>query len=383
MLLLDASHTSHTRADRHPARDARAVRRAGRLGPVTASATILSRRLAPARCRRTRPPAARRILRRLARREMAAAPAPRGPCPPARRGEARPARGRRARVPRAVFPKTGARLPELLGAVRGPRVAVFHDAIGLKLPELSPPGTVARLPATCASCCRSTASPPCRRIPPRACATTGNGSASAIRRPSGPCPTASIPFRRPRRRRRPPRPAALRRHDRGAQEPPRPARRVRGAVGGGPAIRTPAARLARATPPAAPSQRSPRSSGPAGRSCITARRPTPSCTPPTPLLVHGLSLPPRGFGLPVLESLQHGKPCVCSRAARWASRPGRRLRGAGDDGRGRPRGSHPPPAPPSGRGRRARRRSPEPDLPLVDGLCAGSHRVDAHAARRG
>ncbi len=31
--------------------------------------------------------------------------------------------------------------------MRGPRVAVFHDAIGLKLPELTPPGTVARLPA--------------------------------------------------------------------------------------------------------------------------------------------------------------------------------------------------------------------------------------------
>lgn len=41
----------------------------------------------------------------------------------------------------------GAHLPELLRSVRGPRVAIFHDAIGLKLPELTPPGTVARLPA--------------------------------------------------------------------------------------------------------------------------------------------------------------------------------------------------------------------------------------------
>lgn len=40
----------------------------------------------------------------------------------------------------------GAHLPEIFGAVRGPRVAIFHDAIGLKLPELTPPGTVARLP---------------------------------------------------------------------------------------------------------------------------------------------------------------------------------------------------------------------------------------------
>jgi glycosyltransferase involved in cell wall biosynthesis len=35
----------------------------------------------------------------------------------------------------------------LLAAVTGPRVAMFHDAIGLKLPELTPPGTVRRLPA--------------------------------------------------------------------------------------------------------------------------------------------------------------------------------------------------------------------------------------------
>jgi glycosyltransferase involved in cell wall biosynthesis len=41
----------------------------------------------------------------------------------------------------------GARLPELFASVRGPRVAIFYDAIGLKLPELTPPGTVARLPA--------------------------------------------------------------------------------------------------------------------------------------------------------------------------------------------------------------------------------------------
>ena len=41
----------------------------------------------------------------------------------------------------------GANLPQLLAAVTGPRIAVFHDAIGLKFPELTPPGTVRRLPA--------------------------------------------------------------------------------------------------------------------------------------------------------------------------------------------------------------------------------------------
>jgi glycosyltransferase involved in cell wall biosynthesis len=48
--------------------------------------------------------------------------------------------------PELFSPAVGARLPELLAAVTGPRVAVFHDAIGLKLPELTPPGTVRRLP---------------------------------------------------------------------------------------------------------------------------------------------------------------------------------------------------------------------------------------------
>ena len=38
--------------------------------------------------------------------------------------------------------KTGAHLPAVF-----PRVAVFHDAIALRFPELSPPGTVARFPA--------------------------------------------------------------------------------------------------------------------------------------------------------------------------------------------------------------------------------------------
>ena len=49
--------------------------------------------------------------------------------------------------PELFSPATAVHLPELFRAVRGPRVAIFHDAIGLKLPELSPPGTVARLPA--------------------------------------------------------------------------------------------------------------------------------------------------------------------------------------------------------------------------------------------
>lgn len=49
--------------------------------------------------------------------------------------------------PELFSPAVGAHLPPLLAGVTGPRVAVFHDAIGLKFPELTPPGTVRRLPA--------------------------------------------------------------------------------------------------------------------------------------------------------------------------------------------------------------------------------------------
>jgi len=44
-------------------------------------------------------------------------------------------------------PATGRALPALLARVAGPRVAIFHDAIVLRLPELSPPKSVGRFPA--------------------------------------------------------------------------------------------------------------------------------------------------------------------------------------------------------------------------------------------
>jgi glycosyltransferase involved in cell wall biosynthesis len=52
-----------------------------------------------------------------------------------------------ALVPEIFSPVVNAALPALFAAVRGPRVALFNDAIALKLPELSPAGTVARFPA--------------------------------------------------------------------------------------------------------------------------------------------------------------------------------------------------------------------------------------------
>ena len=42
---------------------------------------------------------------------------------------------------------TGAHLPGILAMMRGPRVAVISDAIGLKQPRLIPPGNIAQWPA--------------------------------------------------------------------------------------------------------------------------------------------------------------------------------------------------------------------------------------------
>lgn len=50
-------------------------------------------------------------------------------------------------VPEVFSPAVAAALPALLAATTGPRVALFHDAIALKFPELSPAKTVGRFPA--------------------------------------------------------------------------------------------------------------------------------------------------------------------------------------------------------------------------------------------
>lgn len=50
-------------------------------------------------------------------------------------------------VPEVFSPGVATALPELFAATSGPRVALFHDAIALKLPELTPTKTVARFPA--------------------------------------------------------------------------------------------------------------------------------------------------------------------------------------------------------------------------------------------
>lgn len=43
--------------------------------------------------------------------------------------------------------KVGSKLAEILPRATGPRIALFHDAIPLQFPEMTPPGTVARFPA--------------------------------------------------------------------------------------------------------------------------------------------------------------------------------------------------------------------------------------------
>lgn len=50
-------------------------------------------------------------------------------------------------VPELFTPTVAAALPALFAATSGPRAAVFHDAIALKFPELTPSKTVARFPA--------------------------------------------------------------------------------------------------------------------------------------------------------------------------------------------------------------------------------------------
>lgn len=50
-------------------------------------------------------------------------------------------------VPELFSPDVARALPALLARLQGPRVAIFHDAIPLKLPALSPPTTTARFPS--------------------------------------------------------------------------------------------------------------------------------------------------------------------------------------------------------------------------------------------
>ncbi len=146
-LLLDLSHTSHTRARSGVQRVARSLRRAlaDRAEPVCfdpfegawrplegwENDNLGVEGLSPGRGAHW--PLAARLRGRI-RRWRRPAPLPAG------------AAHSGVLVPEIFSPSVAAALPSLFACAGGPRVALFHDAIALQLPEFTPAGTVARFP---------------------------------------------------------------------------------------------------------------------------------------------------------------------------------------------------------------------------------------------
>ena len=148
MLLLDLTHTSHTRARTGIQRVARA----------------LHQNLAEAAHPITRDPfvGAWRKLEYWERANLANSQGgekrkAQWPASAKWRGRIRRALGRTAThalsgeyagliEPELFGPPVARDLPKLFAHIRGPRVALFLDAIPLRFPELTPPGTVARFP---------------------------------------------------------------------------------------------------------------------------------------------------------------------------------------------------------------------------------------------
>jgi glycosyltransferase involved in cell wall biosynthesis len=150
MLLLDLTHTSHTRARTGVQRVARSLHAAlaaapAGVAPVThdpcrdcwrplapwENANLAS--TAPSPTRGARWPLTARLAGHTARllgRRPPALPEATGLI-----------------VPEIFSAKTATAFPALFARVRGPRVAVFHDAIALKHPELTPQKTVTRFPS--------------------------------------------------------------------------------------------------------------------------------------------------------------------------------------------------------------------------------------------
>ncbi len=148
MLLLDLTHTSHTRARTGIQRVARALHAVLRAQTDTAAV-----------CFDPWQKAWRRLEtweeKNLTAGEAAGSRGARWPWPARIRGALRRRLAAAPRLPAAdglvvpeIFsPAVAAALPGLFSRVRGPRVAIFHDAIALRLPELTPAKTVARFPA--------------------------------------------------------------------------------------------------------------------------------------------------------------------------------------------------------------------------------------------
>jgi glycosyltransferase involved in cell wall biosynthesis len=146
MLLLDATHTSHTRAQTGIQRVTRALfAELGAVTPVCYDPYLCNwRTLDPEETANLQP------------REIAGAS--RGAKWSLRHkisGHTKRLIGRRHALPEGMglvcpelfSPKVGAHYADLAAGLRGPRVAVFHDAIALRFPELTPASTVARMPA--------------------------------------------------------------------------------------------------------------------------------------------------------------------------------------------------------------------------------------------
>lgn len=152
-LLLDLSHTSHTRARTGIQRVARALYRelGGRCGAVCFDPYEGAWRplepweeqnltaADPARGRGARWPLAARVRGRF-RAFIHRAPPLSG-----LRAEAGAPTG--VIVPEIFSGDAGGALPALFAAARGPRVALFHDAIALQFPEFTPRSTSGRFPA--------------------------------------------------------------------------------------------------------------------------------------------------------------------------------------------------------------------------------------------
>lgn len=145
-LLLDLSHTSHTQARTGIQRVARSLATVMGEGtrpitfdpwqdvwrPLRAWEMRTLKQSAPAPTRGARWPWTARLAgltRRFAKSE---------PLLPSHRG---------LLVPELFLPGVARALPRLFKATTGPRIALFHDAIALRRPDLSPGGTVARFPA--------------------------------------------------------------------------------------------------------------------------------------------------------------------------------------------------------------------------------------------
>lgn len=148
-LLFDATHTSHTRAQTGIQRVVRSLARElaqlGRMEPVcfdphqhawraldTDERTLLAHSTGASGSRGAKWSLRHQVIGRVRRLAGRTAAVP---------------RGHGLVCPELFSARAAAEFPALFAAVRGPRVAIFHDAIGLKFPELTPPATVARLPA--------------------------------------------------------------------------------------------------------------------------------------------------------------------------------------------------------------------------------------------